>query len=81
MRYEFKIGWCPFCNQGWAEIVKDTSNDELLVMCSECDTVWNTPQDFKKNSPNPNYHFNGKITDPVIEEIIFKKWENFIDKT
>jgi hypothetical protein len=39
MQYDFKIGWCPFCNQGWAEIVENTESKKLLVQCSECETI------------------------------------------
>lgn len=78
MEFEFKIGWCPFCNQGWAEIVKDISDNDLRVMCSECYTVWNSPQDFIDNIPNPGYQFTAKFTDTTIEEITAKKWDRFI---
>lgn len=82
MKYEFSIGGCCFCNQGVAEIVKDVTNNELLIMCSECDTIWNSPQDFNSNNPNINKMKTvKKVTDPTLEEIKAKGWEKFIDKT
>ncbi|WDU78851.1 hypothetical protein [Lysinibacillus sp. G01H] len=49
MMYEFKVGWCPFCDQGWVEIVKNQMTEELLLCCNECDTNWNNYDEFKKD--------------------------------
>jgi len=80
MSYEFKVGWCPFCNQGWAEIEKDIRHDELIIVCSECDTVWKSPQDFKNNEPLRGYQHDDsfRTSKPTENEIQQKGWEPYI---
>lgn len=46
--YENKVKWCPICNQGWVEIVKDISTETLFCCCSECESEWNTPFNIEK---------------------------------
>jgi len=47
----FHIGWCPFCNQGRVDVVKDIKHNELLLSCNECDTMWKNPIDFHDGNP------------------------------
>ena len=28
---EFKVGWCPICNQGWQVIIMDADTGKLYV--------------------------------------------------
>lgn len=44
---EFKVGWCPICNQGWQVIVKDTDTEKLFIMCEECLSLWDHPLNIK----------------------------------
>lgn len=39
----YKIAWCPICDQGWVEIVKDSKTSQLYAYCTECETEWNDP--------------------------------------
>ena len=80
MNYEFKIGWCPFCDQGSAEIVKDVKTETLLIICSECDTQWNCPLDYQNNKPQ-NRITSNQVFKPSIEEIKMKDWDKYLDKS
>ena len=44
---EFKVGWCPICNQGWQVIIMDADTGKLFVQCEECLSVWDNPRDLK----------------------------------
>ena len=43
--YATKIGWCGFCNQGWLEIMKTTKTNKLIIACSECSTIYDSPEE------------------------------------
>ena len=77
MTNNFHIGWCPFCNQGWVNIVKDTSSNNLILLCDECDTIWNSPDDFKLNNPITR-EFEVKLEVPSISEIQKVGWDKLI---
>jgi len=47
--YQFKVGWCPLCNQGWGEIIKNQMTEQLLLYCNECDTHWKDFDEYKKD--------------------------------
>ncbi|WP_409368471.1 hypothetical protein [Lysinibacillus sp. 38-6] len=94
MMYEFKVGWCPFCDQGWVEIVKNQMTEELLLYCNECNTNWKTYDDFKKDDI-PAYfrqyeevefevdceaEFSFNIIKPTYQEIINIGWDKYIFK-
>lgn len=75
--YINKVGWCPVCAQGWVQIVKDVTTQDLFVCCSECETEWKSPNDIdKKNSGTHGTH--GKISEPLSEEINQKGWASFV---
>ena len=80
MNLSYYIGTCPFCdNQGRAFIVKEISTKQLLVLCEECDTVWDSPQKFLQNDPNIAKTQNGnRIEDVNFEEIKKEGWDIFI---
>lgn len=73
----FNVAWCPFCNQGWVEIVKDSSNNKLLLLCGECDTTWENITDIKSGSPM-NYRFTGNLQIPSINEIKQIGWDKLL---
>ena len=77
--YEFKVKWCPICNQGWVEIVKDTVSGQLFCCCSECENEWDDVKNISNKSCNAEYKY-GDITDPDYEEIKEKKWDIYIIK-
>jgi hypothetical protein len=39
MEDDFHVGLCPFCDQGWVDIVKDSGNNKFVLWCGECDTI------------------------------------------
>lgn len=69
------VAWCPFCNQGFIEIVKDSANGKLLLLCAECDTTWDKPSDIKLDNPT-NYKFTGKLEIPSMREVQEIGWGN-----
>ena len=76
MENNFHIAWCPFCNQGWVDIVKDPPNDELFLLCNECDTIWDKPIDIKLCNPNLDKSVNKAETPSTTEvkEVGWDKW-------
>ena len=71
----FNIAWCPFCDQGWVKIVKDPSNDKLMLLCQECETTWEKPEDIYFGNPI-RYEFGAYVVTPSIAEIQIKGWDN-----
>ena len=87
--YKYKVAWCPTCDQGWVEIIKEVENNEttFYVECSECSQAWATPDDV--NKPGGKYLFVNDhekisspphIEEPTAEEIDSLGWEKYIIK-
>jgi len=77
MDNDFKVAWCPFCNQGWVEIVKDSGNDDLVLICAECYTTWKEPGNITLDN-SIRYEFLGMAETPSLNEIKKIGWENFL---
>ncbi|WP_026478303.1 hypothetical protein [Alkaliphilus transvaalensis] len=77
--YKYKIEWCPICNQGWVEIVKDKATNELFVCCSECESEWESP-DHVKSKKLATHDIYGQTDEPDYDEIVKRGWENYILK-
>ncbi|MEJ9280324.1 hypothetical protein [Ureibacillus thermosphaericus] len=75
--YDFKVVWCPICSQGWVEIVKDVATQELYVMCSDCETEWDNPENITTSNARIELSEN-QVTNPTIEEIRNINWEKYI---
>lgn len=76
-QFEYKVIWCPVCNQGWVEIVKDKETQKLFLCCSECETEWLDPSNIKNdNGTQDNF---GQAVNPSIDEIKNKKWDLFMN--
>ena len=75
--YKNKIKWCPICDQGWIEIVKDIQSGELFCCCSECESEWNDPENITKDSCNKTDMY-GQVCDPEESEIALKGWQKYI---
>ncbi len=71
----FHVAWCPFCNQGWVEIVKDAGNGKMLLLCAECDTTWDNPNDLKFDKPIEDYKLIGNLEIPSINEVQEIGWD------
>jgi hypothetical protein len=79
MNYEFKVAWCPYCDQGWVEIVKNTLSGDLLILCAECDTIWRNPEDIPLDKPAIDY-LVGRVEAPSFEAIKAIGWDKNIIK-
>jgi len=77
--YKYKVKFCPVCNQGWVEIVKDYSTGEPLLYCDECYAVWNNPEQIEYNNCIGNAI---EILTVEPREIDIKRWgwEKYISK-
>ncbi len=75
--YEYKVKWCPICNQGWVEIVKDIETASLFCCCSECETEWNEPSNIDKKTCNSTNKF-GLIENPDFSEVKGYGWDKYI---
>ena len=77
MKNTLHIGWCPNCNHGWVDIVKDSNHARLLLLCDECDTVWEKPEDISLNKPATDI-LTGLISAPTLEEVQRVEWDKYI---
>ncbi len=75
--YEFKVKWCKVCEQGWIEIVKDKSNENLLLQCSECMSQWDSLEDLSSGIFKED---EVEVIKPVVEEIVNQGWVKYIIK-
>jgi len=75
--YKNKVAWCPICSQGWVQIVRDVETKELFVMCDECESEWNHPEDVKVLDARSDINDN-RVTTPTDEEIRMASWEKYI---
>ena len=41
----YRVAWCPICNQGWVEIVKNRKSGLLYLCCDECKAEWTNPEE------------------------------------
>ena len=76
--FDFKIGWCRICNQGWLEIVKDKETQKLFICCTECESEWDSPEitnDVKLSTHNKY----GMIEMPTYDEIKVYGWEKYTE--
>ncbi|NML34249.1 hypothetical protein [Paraburkholderia antibiotica] len=78
MSYEHKVKWCPVCNQGWVEVVKDKASGELFLCCDECETEWTSP-DAIANGTGTQGKF-GMVEAPDECEIESLGWAQYIMK-
>jgi len=77
MRKLYKVGWCPFCEQGWIIIVKDINTSELNLCCTECETHWENPYElYEEHCLKTNKY--GKYEIPAEDEIINSGWSEFL---
>lgn len=73
-QYQYKVIWCPICDQGWVEIMKDIGNKKLVLSCSECE--WENPEDIVVSYEEEEGCEN--IGSPTDEEIKRFGWEKYI---
>jgi len=74
--FEYKVKWCPLCNQGWVQIVKEKNTGVLFVYCNECEAEWNSPENISiDNAKRDSF---GATDVPSMEEIKNKGWSEFL---
>lgn len=74
----FKVKWCPVCNQGWVKIVKDKESGRLFLCCDECESEWLSPDNI--NSYNGTQGSFGQIINPSLKEVINIHWDKYLKK-
>ena len=70
---EHSFGECPICGQGQLVAMKSSSTGHLLVMCDECESQWQSPdqaQSFKNALPHEIFD----IQRASLEEIRKSHW-------
>jgi hypothetical protein len=75
-----KIGWCGFCDQGWLEIWKTGKTGKLNIVCSECETQYDSPRDALRET-NPRLYsveIDGFGIVPTAEELAVTGWDWYI---
>ena len=72
--YKNKVKWCVICNQGWLEIQKEAVSNKLILCCSECESVWENPNDIK--NPDKATSTDELLIEPNDNEI--GHWAEYI---
>lgn len=75
--YDFKVKWCPICNQGWVQIVKEKETGNLFLCCEECESEWNNPEQILGEKATRDVY--GYIEDPTMDEVKEKKWDSYLN--
>lgn len=75
---EFRVGWCPICNQGWQVIIMDAGTEKLFVQCEECLCVWENPRDIKMPEKVVSNGIGLIDYIPLYEEIEKEGWEQYL---
>jgi len=78
--YKTKIGWCLICDQGWLEIWQTMKTDKLTIVCSECETQYDSPDDaFAKTNPRLySVDIDGYVTKPSDDKMSEADWVRYI---
>jgi hypothetical protein len=72
--FKYKVKWCVICNQGWVEILKEVKNNKLILCCSECESIWENPNDV--NNAEKASSTNELLVEPDDDEV--RQWEKYI---
>lgn len=73
----YRVAWCPVCNQGWVEIVKEEKSGLLYLCCDECEAEWTNPEEIRVCGKGSRCRF-GQVVAPALEDIKAKGWERYI---
>ncbi|WP_197144221.1 hypothetical protein [Lysinibacillus sphaericus] len=74
---EYKVDWCPLCDQGWVIIVKDIQTSSLYLCCKECESEWKSPYEITQEQCLP-FNTYAKYDFPTEDEVISYGWAEFI---
>lgn len=78
--FSYGVGVCDVCGQGMVLIARDKINNNIFVICNECESQWASPQDFQKggNSLSSSEHHHD-VVDATLDEIKKRGWDGFIE--
>ncbi|MBT2688371.1 hypothetical protein J7I93_09270 [Bacillus sp. ISL-47] len=74
----FKVKWCPICDQGWVEIVKDSKTGLLYLLCSECENEWEHPKNIAVDTARTEINYENPVASPTVEDVKRIEWDNYI---
>lgn len=74
--YDFKVKWCPFCDQGWVCIEKQKGSSILILVCHECCAEWKDPTNVTIDSCAETQTL--LMEHPTADEIKQYDWEQYI---
>jgi hypothetical protein len=67
------------CNQGWLVIVKTNGLQSLRIVCGECFTEYDTPQEMICGKhPQRPFSTDIRFSPPSLEDIISSGWASFV---
>ena len=75
--YKYRAAWCPVCQQGWIEFVKDIATGLIYLCCNECEVEWSNPEDIFDSNKGTRFKYGNSI-EPTKEEILSKGWGRYI---
>lgn len=70
---QYKFGECPICRQGRLLAVRGAAHDRLLVMCDDCESQWESPQEAKFFDHALTVEIKGVI-DATAEQVETAGW-------
>ncbi len=73
------VGQCPVCVQGRQVIARENDTEKMYVVCEDCESEWDTPQDAKAKKA-PSRDIFGASTFLSRDEIAGHPWEEFLAK-
>ena len=75
---EYHIGWCPVCNQGWQEVLRDRSTHDLFIRCDECLVEWDLPVAAK--DPHLGvFQKHGPSAYATREDLVAHSWDQYVE--
>ena len=73
------VGQCPTCSQGRQLIARENDTQKLYVVCEECESEWQNPEDARAKRPASRDLF-GRSTYLTREDLVGHPWEGFLEK-
>ena len=73
-KYWYSI--CPVCEEGRLFVCKQKDLDRLFLLCEECESAWETPEDV---SLNTYFKHANEIEYSTQEDIVQYGWAKYSD--
>lgn len=71
------IGTCAVCGQGRLIVARDDDSGVLYVLCEECETEWNTPEESRALDAGTR-ESHGRSTLLEQEELAGHPWAKYL---